>query len=108
MFFDDNHLRTVADNLSSIKPEKVRLRALNDLLNYAPNEVISIGSWKILCPNLILALGDTNLEIAVRLVILFHKFSNFYFKMACLTLHSRLLAAANMSVVCETLTNLGK
>ena len=29
--------------------------------------------------------------------------------MACLTLHSRLLAAAaNMSVVCETLTNLGK
>jgi len=45
---------------------KIRLRALNDLLNYAPNEVISIGSWKILCPNLILALGDTNLEIAVR------------------------------------------
>ena len=45
---------------------KARLHALNDLLNYAPNEVISIGSWKILCPNLILALGDTNLEIAVR------------------------------------------
>ncbi|CAF1415924.1 unnamed protein product [Adineta steineri] len=90
MFFDDNHLRTVADNLSSTKSEKVRLRALNDLLNYAPNEVISIGSWKILCPNLILALGDTNHEIA----------------MACLTLHSRLLAAANMNVVCETLTNL--
>ncbi|CAF3793816.1 unnamed protein product [Rotaria sp. Silwood1] len=90
MFFDDNHLRTVADNLSATKPEKVRLRALNDLLNYAPNEVISINSWKILCPNLIIALGDTNLEIA----------------MACLTLHSRLLAAANMSVVCETLTNL--
>jgi len=86
MFFDDNHLRTVADNLSMTKSEKVtyisklyflivlfyfsimkiRLRALNDLLNYAPNEVISIGSWKILCPNLILALGDTNLEIAVR------------------------------------------
>ncbi|CAF1205961.1 unnamed protein product [Rotaria sordida] len=90
MFFDDNHLRTVADNLSATRPEKVRLRALNDLLNYAPNEAISIGSWKILCPNLIIALGDTNLEIA----------------MACLTLHSRLLAAANMSVVCETLTNL--
>ncbi|UJR27576.1 hypothetical protein I4U23_008857 [Adineta vaga] len=90
MFFDDNHLRTVADNLSSTRSEKIRLRALNDLLNYAPNEVISIGSWKILCPHLIVALGDTNLEIA----------------MACLTLHSRLLAAANMSVVCETLTNL--
>jgi hypothetical protein len=86
MFFDDNHLRTVAENLSETKPEKVklktvcketiflykkkvRLRALNDLLNYAPNEVISIGSWKILCPNLILALGDTNLEIAVRLFL---------------------------------------
>jgi hypothetical protein len=68
MFFDDNHLRTVAENLSSTKSEKVRLRALNDLLNYAPNEVISIGSWKILCPNLILALGDTNLEIAVSIL----------------------------------------
>ncbi|CAF3974914.1 unnamed protein product [Rotaria magnacalcarata] len=90
MFFDDNHLRTVADNLSPTKPEKARCRALNDLLNYAPNEAISIGSWKILCPNLILALGDTKQEIA----------------MACLTLHSRLLAAGNISVVCETLTNL--
>ncbi|CAF1577401.1 unnamed protein product [Adineta ricciae] len=90
MFFDDNHLRTVADNLAPSKSEKVRLRALNDVLNYAPNEVISIGSWKILCPHLMFALGDTNLDIA----------------MACLTLHSRLLAAANMSVVCETLTNL--
>lgn len=46
---------------------KVRLRALNDLLNYAPNEAISIASWKILCPNLIMALGDPNLDIAVRL-----------------------------------------
>jgi hypothetical protein len=88
MFFDDNHLRTVADNLSSTKSEKVRndyknsiendlfnkvrLRALNDLLNYAPNEAISIGSWKILCPNLILALGDTNLEIAVSFERLFN------------------------------------
>jgi hypothetical protein len=24
MFFDDNHLRKVADNLSSTKPEKVK------------------------------------------------------------------------------------
>jgi hypothetical protein len=60
---------------------KARLRALNDLLNYAPNEVISIGSWKILCPNLILALGDTNLEIAVRsFYIILKTFDNFIFR----------------------------
>ena len=35
-------------------------------------------------------------------------FNRLFLQMACLTLHSRLLAAANMSVVCETLTNLGK
>jgi hypothetical protein len=46
---------------------------LNDLLNYAPNEVISIGSWQILCPNLIIALGDTNLEITVRFERLFNE-----------------------------------
>jgi hypothetical protein len=33
MFFDDNHLRTVADNLSSTKPEKVINRKRKILFN---------------------------------------------------------------------------